>query len=271
MHGPPTVASLPACVKELNREEVGVSVMGEGKFFRKVERGFSVAQRPLLVSVENPLDPTLDVGKNSYNMDAILDACRHAYHRLLHTVPIVQACLASRQPPPSLLSALIRPDDEVLAPRSMPRGRAFRVDLFSNLLQTVGIRAPPPQHQQQREEQQQHYRDGGGYQDYGGRRGSGGGGGYDQHGYGGGGGGGSRKRERAGDDDYDYHYEEPPRREERQQQKRGRWSGGRLENNNNYHYDQHDHRGDDGRSRRHSDGQGWGGGGGGGGGGRYRR
>lgn len=270
MHGRQSLTCLCACVKELNREEVGVSVMGEGKFFRKVERGFSVAQRPLLVSVENPLDPTLDVGKNSYNMDAILDACRHAYHRLLHTVPIVQACLASRQPPPSLLSALIRPDDEVLAPRSMPRGRAFRVDLFSNLLQTVGIRAPPPQHQQQRE-QQQHYRDGGGYQDYGGRRGSGGGG-YDQHGYGGGGGGGSRKRERAGDDDYDYHYEEPPRREERQQQKRGRWSGGRLENNNNnYHYDQHDHRGDDGRSRRHSDGQGWGGGGGGGGGGRYRR
>lgn len=38
--------------------------------------------RPWVLAVENPLDSTLDVGKNSYNMPLLKEALAEAYTRL---------------------------------------------------------------------------------------------------------------------------------------------------------------------------------------------
>ena len=47
---------------------------GDGGFFVKKDFGWSNAERPHLLSVQDPLMPDSDIGKNSYNIRGIKNA-----------------------------------------------------------------------------------------------------------------------------------------------------------------------------------------------------
>ena len=107
---------------DFNYEMVGISVLGSGSYYRKYDRGFYSFERPHVLSCENPLDTTLDVGKNSYRMDVIRDAFAQAYYKVL-------SALSSWRPGRSILSAVIRPDPLLLS-RPLSSKHIFRTDVF---------------------------------------------------------------------------------------------------------------------------------------------
>ncbi len=49
-------------------------------------RGCYDYARPFLLSIENPLEPSMDVGRNSYNVARVQQACGHMLHTLLHRI-----------------------------------------------------------------------------------------------------------------------------------------------------------------------------------------
>jgi hypothetical protein len=49
------------------------------------------ADRPHLLSAESPLDPSMDVGKNSYKMDEVKEVFRQAYFRLHNACVVANA------------------------------------------------------------------------------------------------------------------------------------------------------------------------------------
>ncbi|GMP65773.1 hypothetical protein CsSME_00026433 [Camellia sinensis var. sinensis] len=53
--------------RKLNTSDIGVSCNGEGTFFLKSSRGFTVKGRPFLLSIEDPQAPENDIGKNSFS------------------------------------------------------------------------------------------------------------------------------------------------------------------------------------------------------------
>jgi len=63
----------------LNYNEVGVRVSRDGGFYRKRSRGWVVKERPYLLSVESPIDPSVDVGANTYNIRSVRRAFGHSY------------------------------------------------------------------------------------------------------------------------------------------------------------------------------------------------
>jgi non-canonical poly(A) RNA polymerase PAPD5/7 len=65
--------------REFNYACVGVSVRGDGSFFQKDERGWFNPKRPGLLAIENPDEPEMDVGKNSWNNGRVQQAFDHAY------------------------------------------------------------------------------------------------------------------------------------------------------------------------------------------------
>ena len=66
-----------------------------GAFFNKRRRGLARSDRPQHLCVENPLDPSHDVGANSYNIGAVRRAFCHGYFVLLgvlqHEAPAAAA------------------------------------------------------------------------------------------------------------------------------------------------------------------------------------
>mmetsp|Transcript_13322 Transcript_13322/g.40395 ORF Transcript_13322/g.40395 Transcript_13322/m.40395 type:complete len:650 (-) Transcript_13322:311-2260(-) len=67
----------------LNTTAVGVRVADGGRFFNKEQRGWLDEDRPWLLSVENPIDSTHDVGANAYNFRSVRRACAFAYCAIL--------------------------------------------------------------------------------------------------------------------------------------------------------------------------------------------
>merc|ERR1712159_250340 len=49
-------------------ENVAIRVTGSGSYFKKIEKEWFYPQRPFLISVENPVNTSLEVGKNSYKI-----------------------------------------------------------------------------------------------------------------------------------------------------------------------------------------------------------
>lgn len=66
-----------------NYKSVGISVRNGGCYFHKAERQWDDYDRPNLLSVENPLDPSHDVGKNSYNIVKIRRMFEDAFYILI--------------------------------------------------------------------------------------------------------------------------------------------------------------------------------------------
>ena len=52
--------------RRLNTEEVGISCRGGGRFFAKRDKTWHDPGRPFLLAIEDPQDPTNDLGRNSY-------------------------------------------------------------------------------------------------------------------------------------------------------------------------------------------------------------
>ncbi|CAM9367321.1 unnamed protein product [Chrysoparadoxa australica] len=105
---------------KLNTYTTGISVRNGGCFFRKRDQQWLDSSRPFALSVENPEDPSLDVGKNSYQFVKCRRVMEESYERLC-------AALMKPQPsskPVSYLGSIIAVDDLILA-RSIPSSPTF--------------------------------------------------------------------------------------------------------------------------------------------------
>jgi DNA polymerase sigma len=69
--------------RSLNYEHVAITVRNQGRYFPKSERDWADAKRPFLLSIENPLDVTHDVGANSWNIFRVRRAFYHAWQQLV--------------------------------------------------------------------------------------------------------------------------------------------------------------------------------------------
>ena len=70
-----------------NYEVCGVSVRDGGRFFpKKSRRGWLNPDRAFLLACENPLDPSHDVGANSYNIQSVRRVFQHAYFTILSII-----------------------------------------------------------------------------------------------------------------------------------------------------------------------------------------
>jgi non-canonical poly(A) RNA polymerase PAPD5/7 len=54
--------------KNFGYDEVGISIIGRGKYFRKAARGWKDDRRPFMLSIEDPGDPTNDISKGSFSI-----------------------------------------------------------------------------------------------------------------------------------------------------------------------------------------------------------
>jgi non-canonical poly(A) RNA polymerase PAPD5/7 len=101
----------------LNMTTTGISVRGaSGGYFSKAERRWFNPQRPSLLAMENPCDPETDAGKNSWGMDRVRRAFRHAHTNLSQTLRAWAqgghgaSSKGKGAPLASILAAIISPD-----------------------------------------------------------------------------------------------------------------------------------------------------------------
>mmetsp|Transcript_5772 Transcript_5772/g.14317 ORF Transcript_5772/g.14317 Transcript_5772/m.14317 type:complete len:485 (+) Transcript_5772:1168-2622(+) len=89
----------------------GISVRFDGFFFPKGaadrKKNFWLTNRPFSVAVENPLDPTLDVGSPSFRIDLVQRSFEVAFKILLSHVS------EPMMPTPSILASILEPSDEM--------------------------------------------------------------------------------------------------------------------------------------------------------------
>ncbi|XP_057766572.1 uncharacterized protein LOC130987030 [Salvia miltiorrhiza] len=110
---------------KLNTVDVGVSCNGEGTFFQKYSKGFSVEGRPSLIAIEDPQAPDNDIGKNSFNYYQARSAFAMAFTTLTNAKAILHL-----GPNRSILSAIIRPDAVLLERKGGSNGKLTFNNLF---------------------------------------------------------------------------------------------------------------------------------------------
>ncbi|KAH6778431.1 Nucleotidyltransferase family protein [Perilla frutescens var. hirtella] len=114
---------------KLNTVDVGVSCNGEGTFFQKYSKGFSVEGRPSLIAIEDPQAPDNDIGKSSFNYYQAKSAFAMAFAALTNVKAIMHL-----GPNRSILSAIIRPDAVLLERKGGSNGKLT----FNNLFPAAG-------------------------------------------------------------------------------------------------------------------------------------
>ncbi|XP_059301184.1 uncharacterized protein LOC132053251 isoform X1 [Lycium ferocissimum] len=115
--------------RKLNTSDVGVSCNGEGTFFLKSSKGFSIKGKQSLISIEDPQTPENDIGKSSFNYFQVRSAFAMAFTTLTNAKAIF-----ALGPNKSILGTIIRPD-EVLVER---KGGSNGEVTFNNLLPGAG-------------------------------------------------------------------------------------------------------------------------------------
>ncbi|CDW89037.1 poly rna polymerase [Stylonychia lemnae] len=86
---------------KFNYEEIGISIRGEGYYFKKIKRGWYNYEenKKGRLCVENPQEPTVDIGFNAYNIKRVQRAFQHAYDSLIYnnsnTVSILKLLITS--------------------------------------------------------------------------------------------------------------------------------------------------------------------------------
>jgi DNA polymerase sigma len=67
-----------------NYNELGISIRNGGTYFLREEKDWLATNRnkPVTLCLENPQDPTIDLGKAVFNMPQIHTAFQHAYDTL---------------------------------------------------------------------------------------------------------------------------------------------------------------------------------------------
>ncbi|KAG7399267.1 hypothetical protein PHYBOEH_009306 [Phytophthora boehmeriae] len=64
--------------RDFNYTELGISVRNGGSYFYKTDRYWYDDSRPFLISMENPNEPSLDIGKNSYEVRTVKRSFEYA-------------------------------------------------------------------------------------------------------------------------------------------------------------------------------------------------
>jgi len=99
--------------KRLVAEEVGISCGGDDPgFFKKRDRGMYEENRPFLWAIEDPQDPTNDLGRNSY-------ACRQVKSAFDHAFTVITAPVDSRSG--FLLRRIVQMDPSWCKTRAPPK------------------------------------------------------------------------------------------------------------------------------------------------------
>ncbi|XP_031495245.1 uncharacterized protein LOC116260864 [Nymphaea colorata] len=111
--------------RKLNTSDVGISCNAGGAFFLKSSKGFMKFERPHLISIEDPQEPTNDIGKNSYNFSQVRSAFAAAYSTLTDA-----RTLAALGPKRSILGLIIRPDPTLLERKAGVNGELTFDALF---------------------------------------------------------------------------------------------------------------------------------------------
>ncbi|KAG1346779.1 terminal nucleotidyltransferase 4A [Cocos nucifera] len=115
--------------RKLNTWDVGVSCNSIGTFFLKSDKGFMNAERPYLLSIEDPQAPDNDIGRNSYNYFKVRSAFAMAYSSLTDAKAIIGLGLNR-----SIIGTIIRPDPVLLERKGGDNGELA----FKNLLPGAG-------------------------------------------------------------------------------------------------------------------------------------
>lgn len=78
-----------------NYDDVGISIRKEGSYFNKQDRGWdSHDQNRCRLSVENPQDPEVDIGRPAYNIKKVQRAFIHAFDTLCYNNQGAQSLLS---------------------------------------------------------------------------------------------------------------------------------------------------------------------------------
>lgn len=72
--------------RDFNYSELGISVRNGGSYFYKEDRSWYDGGRPFLIAMENPNEPSLDIGKNSYEIRTVKRAFEYARQVLLNEI-----------------------------------------------------------------------------------------------------------------------------------------------------------------------------------------
>lgn len=107
-----------------NYVTTGISVRNDGYYFAKGERDkkgtFWQPGRPFSIAMENPLDPSMDVGAGAYRIQTIQRVFQHSFQTLLAYVA------EPREPTDSILARIIPPTQE------MEKRRLMKLELAKN-------------------------------------------------------------------------------------------------------------------------------------------
>ncbi|KAI9906659.1 hypothetical protein PsorP6_004653 [Peronosclerospora sorghi] len=71
---------------DFNYTDLGISVRNGGSYFYKEDRRWYDAGRPYLIAMENPNEPSLDIGKNSYEIRTVKRSFEYARQILLNEI-----------------------------------------------------------------------------------------------------------------------------------------------------------------------------------------
>ncbi|KAJ0406815.1 hypothetical protein P43SY_008837 [Pythium insidiosum] len=103
--------------RDWNYDDLGFSVRNGGTYFFKEDRDWYDASRPFLLSVENPNEPELDVGKNSYEIRTVKRSFEYARQVLLNEIhrrgqfhPLAGSILGTIIPADSHLTDRVGPE-----------------------------------------------------------------------------------------------------------------------------------------------------------------
>lgn len=102
--------------RDFNYNDLAISVRHGGSYFFKEDRGWYDENRPFLLSMENPNEPSLDIGKNSYEVRTVRRAFDYARQVLTNEIhrrgqfhPLSGSILGTIIPPDSHLVDRVAP------------------------------------------------------------------------------------------------------------------------------------------------------------------
>uniref|UniRef100_A0A0D9V408 polynucleotide adenylyltransferase n=1 Tax=Leersia perrieri TaxID=77586 RepID=A0A0D9V408_9ORYZ len=95
--------------RKLNNWDVGISCNSARTFFLKTDKNFANPDRAYLLSIQDPMVPDNDIGKNSFNYFKVKSAFSKAYSMLTDV-----NLITSLGPNRSILGTIVRPDSVLL-------------------------------------------------------------------------------------------------------------------------------------------------------------
>ncbi|CAL4974797.1 unnamed protein product [Urochloa decumbens] len=95
--------------RKLNHFDVGISCNSFKIFFLKIDKDFMNLDRPHLLSIQDPMAPDNDIGKNSFNYYKVKSAFSKAYSVLTDA-----SLITNLGPKRSILGTIVRPDSVLL-------------------------------------------------------------------------------------------------------------------------------------------------------------